>query len=116
MNIIERILLKAKEKGLNQSLLAQHLSDFGVTKQTITDWKTSKSNSYYYLIADIANILNVSCDYLLIGKESGSERSEAEIKLLEKYSKLSDGEQQEVIGYINCLLAHHIEVADSETA
>lgn len=116
MNIIERILLKAKEKGLNQSLLAQHLSDFGVTKQTITDWKTNKSNSYYYLIADIANVLNVSCDYLLTGKDSAAELTEAEIKLLEKYSKLLDGERQEVIGYINCLLAHHIEAAGSETA
>ena len=69
MSVIERIISCLNDKGHKQIDLAEALKDKGVTKQTITDWKNGRSNTYYELIADISAFLSVSTDYLLKGVE-----------------------------------------------
>jgi transcriptional regulator with XRE-family HTH domain len=68
LNTITRILKLLSEKGFKQIDLANHLKDKGVTKQTITDWKSGKSNSYHLYIVDIANFLKTTTDWLLTGE------------------------------------------------
>lgn len=65
MDVINKIISTLKEKGYTQVDLAKALKEKGVNKQTITDWKSGKSNTYYSLIAEIADFLKVSADYLL---------------------------------------------------
>jgi hypothetical protein len=62
LNTITRILKLLSEKGFKQIDLANHLKDKGVTKQTITDWKSGKNNSYHLYIVDIANFLKTTTD------------------------------------------------------
>jgi len=65
LSVIDKIIITLKAKGYSQVDLANALKDKGVTKQTITDWKSDKSNTYFVLIADIAAFLEVPTDYLL---------------------------------------------------
>ena len=53
MSAVERILKLSQENGYTQASLAEKLNEFGVVnvkKQTITDWKAGKSNSYLILL------------------------------------------------------------------
>jgi len=70
LSVLDRIIATLKMKGMSQVELAAALKDYGVTKQTVTDWKSGKSNTYYSLIAEIAGILEVSSDYLFNIKKS----------------------------------------------
>ena len=69
MTVIERISLCLKEKGYKQTDLAKALSEKGVTKQTITDWKKNKSSSYYELMPEIAAFLSTTTDHLFTGNK-----------------------------------------------
>lgn len=91
MCIIDRITSLLKARGASQIEFSEALSSPKVTKQTITDWKSGKSKSYYEYIPEIANYFGVSCDYLLTGKEhivSGIDLTDSEIKLLAEFRKL----------------------------
>lgn len=100
MNTLERILGISKENNLNQASLAENLSkmvSFKITKQTITDWKGGKSNSYYFCIPEIAKLLNVSCDYLLTGHERNTTLTEREEKLLKWYRESNEAGQNYIL-------------------
>ncbi len=60
--ILGKILYSLKVKGLSDSAFAKEL---GVSRSTITDWKTGKTKSYMRYIPQIAEILEVSTAYLL---------------------------------------------------
>lgn len=62
MNTVEKIMFLLQSKNLEQKDLADFL---GVRRQTITDWKSGKTQSYNKYIEKIANYFNVSVDYLL---------------------------------------------------
>ena len=65
-SIGERIKLKRKELNLTQLELAKKLN---VTDRAVSKWEQGEGNPDLTLIPEIAKILNVSLDYLIIGKE-----------------------------------------------
>ena len=63
--VVERILQKAKESGLDQKTLAKKI---GVRQPTITEWKNGTTASYTKYIQQLAEVLDTTADYLLFGK------------------------------------------------
>lgn len=59
---VERILFLLEKSGTEQKDLAHFL---GVKAQTVSDWKSGKTQSYKKHIDKIAEYFNVSVDYLL---------------------------------------------------
>lgn len=64
--MFDRIFNLLKEKGITQSALADKI---GVRQATISDWKRKKTTPSAGTIGLIAEILGVSTDYLITGKE-----------------------------------------------
>ena len=64
--MFDRIFNLLKEKGITQSALADKI---GVRQATISDWKRKKTTPSAETIGLIAEILGVSTDYLITGKE-----------------------------------------------
>ncbi|MBR0375149.1 MAG: helix-turn-helix transcriptional regulator [Firmicutes bacterium] len=78
-----KIARKRKELGLTQIEFAERLS---VTRQTVSRWEAGSVMPDIDKIADIASILDVSCDYLLkdeVGDESGAADRPAVSRLLQ---------------------------------
>lgn len=63
MKLGERIAEKRKEQGLTQAELAEKMM---VTRQTVSRWEAGMALPDVERIAELAAILQVSCDYLLI--------------------------------------------------
>ena len=105
MSVIDNIMTLLKNRNISQVQFAVDFVNKGVKKQTITDWKSGKSNSYYQMIAEIAQYLNVTTDYLLTGAEPfPKELSTDETEWLALYRRLDPTEQlkyrAELKGYI----------------
>lgn len=69
----------------------------GGTKSSATSWKNGASPNSD-IVAKIAEYLEVSTDFLLLGKETIDELSPTEKDLLSFFRKLSPNEQQRIIG------------------
>jgi transcriptional regulator with XRE-family HTH domain len=67
MTISQRIFETLSKRGLNQ---AQFSKDTGIHQGTISDWKIKGTNPSADKISVICEVLNVSTDWLLTGKES----------------------------------------------
>ncbi|MBO5008000.1 MAG: helix-turn-helix transcriptional regulator [Clostridia bacterium] len=106
MSAVERILKISHENGYTQASLAEKLNEFGVVsvkKQTITDWKAGKSNSYLMLLKELSQILNVSIDYLICGENSDTTLSDNEKEFLNILNRLKNPiDQAKLIGYADC--------------
>ena len=61
-----RIKLKRKELGLTQAELGEKLN---ITDRAVSKWEQGEGDPNLSIIPDIAKILGVSLDYLLLGKE-----------------------------------------------
>ena len=104
MTVIERIILCLRDKGYRQNDLALALERKGVAKQTITDWKSGKSKTYYELMPDIAGFLTTTTDYLLTGKEPlPPEVTAYEMELLKKLRSLPPEKRKTVEALLNHL-------------
>ena len=62
----DRIKLKRKELGLTQAELGAKIN---VTDRAVSKWEQNEGNPDMSIIASLANVLNVSLDYLILGKE-----------------------------------------------
>ena len=62
MKLGERITEKRKEQGMTQAELAAKML---VTRQTVSRWEAGSAYPDVGKIAELAEILEVSCDYLL---------------------------------------------------
>lgn len=62
MNTVEKIIFLIQQKGIEQK---QFANDIGISQQTISEWKSGKTQSYKKHINKIAEYFNVSTDYLL---------------------------------------------------
>lgn len=106
MSAVERILKLSQENGYNQASLAEKLNEFGVInvkKQTITDWKSGKSNSYLVLLKELSQLLNVSVDFLICGKDSSAQLTDNEQEILRILNRLTtEKDQAKLIGYAEC--------------
>lgn len=65
-SIGERIKIKRKELGLTQAELGEKLN---VSDKAVSKWEQGEGDPNLSIIPDIAKILNVSLDYLLLGQE-----------------------------------------------
>lgn len=66
MKLGERIAEKRKEQGMTQAELAEKML---VTRQTVSRWEAGTAFPDVERVAALAAVLNVSCDYLLMGDE-----------------------------------------------
>ena len=105
------VLLKKQNK--TQKELCEYL---GLSKQTFTEWKAGRTNSYMKYLPEIGDYFNVSTDYLLgktdIKKEQTTElQSDNEDinKLIEIGTKLSPEHLQALL-----VLAEQLEKGQSE--
>lgn len=62
----DRIKLKRKELGLTQAELGAKIN---VTDRAVSKWEQNEGNPDMSLIADLAKVLGVTLDYLILGKE-----------------------------------------------
>lgn len=69
----------------------------GGTKSSATSWKNGASPNSD-IVAKIAEYLEVSTDFLLLGKETVDDLSLTEKELINSFRKLSANEQQRIIG------------------
>lgn len=79
MDIVERVKVKAKEKGLSIRALEENL---GIGNGTIGKW--NKQAARADSLITVASYLQVSIDWLLLGKEIG-ELTIEEQRLLKAY-------------------------------
>ncbi len=93
MLIVDRIMNLVDDAGLTQESFAAKLSEIGdlkITKQTITDWKSGKSNSYFRVVAEIAKLFETSTDYILTGKMTSYVFDKNDEEIIAIMHKLSD--------------------------
>ncbi len=62
----ERIKNRRKELGLTQAELGERLQ---VTDRAVSKWEQNEGNPDMSIIASLADVLGVSLDYLIMGKE-----------------------------------------------
>ena len=102
MTVIERIITCLREKGYRQNDLATALEKKGVAKQTITDWKSGKSKTYYELMPEIACFLSTTTNYLLTGQEPlPPDVTPDEMNLLKKLRSLSPEKRNAIENLLN---------------
>ena len=66
-NFGERLAALRKERGMSQEELAEKLQ---LTRQTISKWETGASTPDLELLIQLAEVFDVSVDFLLGGKET----------------------------------------------
>lgn len=115
----------AKHRDLN------HLSDYEVAKtlkigrSTFSDWKTGKTFPKTEKLCGIAEMLGVSMDYLLLGREKENTKpvlSPKETSLLTAFRELNDSGKERATEYLGMLKKqpeyleknNHCEVSVSE--
>ena len=64
--VLNNIFYMLKSKGIRQNELAEYL---GISKNSITQWKTGRTSSYLNYIDQIATYLGVTSNELLHPKE-----------------------------------------------
>lgn len=105
MNYVENILILAKEKGISNKQICDML---GKSTSYINDWKKGKSKPKADEIIILANLFQVTTDFLLTGKNNQSE-----IKIVKIYNKLNQNNKIKVEGYAEGLLQEQQELADN---
>lgn len=98
MNITDRMLMVANNKKITQKQIGIHL---GIEQPTIAKWKSRGTNPPAELIEPIAELLGVSVQWLMTGKES--EISEEEQKILQLYKNLSSKGKERLEEYAELL-------------
>jgi transcriptional regulator with XRE-family HTH domain len=102
LDTLTRILGTMKEQRVSQQEICQYLN---LTKQTFSEWKAGRSESYLKYLPQIAEYLDVSVDYLL-GKTPSPEREdipEDEKRLRELLSQMSEEQLQTALKIISAI-------------
>ncbi len=94
MTFYDRLKNVCQENGITVTGLMKKI---GLSTNNVTRWKEGKSSSFD-VIPLLAMELNVSTDYLLMGRETINNLSSTEQELLNSFRKLSPNEQQRIIG------------------
>ena len=66
MELYERIAVVRKSKGLTQEQLGELL---GVSRQAVSKWESGQTVPDALTVAKLCRVLDVSADYVLLGKE-----------------------------------------------
>ena len=67
VDTVERIFDLLKQQGIEQKTFAVML---GTTDKTVSAWRCGRSKSYTKFLPQIADALNTSTEYLLVGTET----------------------------------------------
>lgn len=87
--IVDRILFRLNELGIDQKTFAKEI---GVSPVTITDWKTGKSKSYMKKINIISAALASPLRWLMFGEGPSSKMEEAKISgRLDRLERIATG-------------------------
>lgn len=104
MNIIERILFLAKDKNLKEADIARAI---GKGTSQITNWKMRGTTPPAELLPTISQLLNVSLEYLITGREHiepGTVLPNNEQQLLDYY-RASNPDGQNIISQTACAIS-----------
>lgn len=89
MSINKRILEIMEQKQIKPSVLAEKT---GIRPSTISEWKNRGNDPQAKYIFQICEILGVSVEYILTGKES-EEMTENDQRILKLYKSATDAER-----------------------
>lgn len=98
---IKRLKALREEKGFSQAKLAELIN---ITQQAVGKWETGKSTPDPEMIVKLANLFNVSADYLL-GRQVNTDKSSnltldaATQELINVFSSLNDDGRNKVLEY-----------------
>ena len=96
----DRLKNARKNNNISQKNLAERLY---VSQQTIAKWETDKATPNPETITKIADILNVSLDYLLGSEKATQTEQPASQKLknlIDSYADLSEDEIDQVTNFV----------------
>lgn len=99
MDTLTRILRVLTDRGLAQKDIAQHL---GLHPNNITDWKSGKSKSYTKYLPQIADLLEVSVDYLVGNTENPTPGTAINISDILNLEPLPQTKKIPLLGDIAC--------------
>lgn len=91
MKIVNRLFELMKEKKIKGSELANYI---GVKNQIVSAWKKRETNPPAEYIAPIAELLEVSTDFLLTGKEK--KYTAEEQKIINAYRMQDEGTRRAI--------------------
>ena len=112
MLISERIFNILNEKHMSQNEFAKRV---GLAASTVSDWKSKKTNPTAEKIMPICEVLGVTPEQLLTGKDIDKDVEEsvstkdsfvitsADIHLLEEYHGLQDAQRKRLLKYMEAL-------------
>jgi len=111
MIISERIFKILNEKNMTQNEFAKRV---GIAGSTISDWKTKRTNPSADKIMIICEVLSVTPEQLLSGKEPENKRLEADegkkielskfdMKMIEDIHGLKEPQKRRLVRYIKAL-------------
>lgn len=109
MTILDRIKIKAKELGLTISNIEDKLS-FG--KNSMYRWDTSSPSVEKVIL--VANLLNISIDYLITGNEKDmpSSANEETENFINKYNQLSESDKDKIKIFIEIASLKEFQIND----
>ncbi len=99
MSIGQRISKLRKENNLSQEYIAEKL---GVSRQAVSKWETDRSAPDTYNLISLAELFNVSVEYIAIGKqpENNQEIKRAEVEKNNLQLPKNNLSTQRIIGLI----------------
>lgn len=100
--MVERILKKLQENGLTANAVEKKL---GFGNGAIKRFSTNSPS--IDKIISLSNLLNVSIDWLVTGKDLSPKLTENELELLHIFSNFSEREQLKIIGQLENELKHN---------
>lgn len=100
MEVIQRIFALIKIQGIQQKDFAELV---GVSPPKVSEWKSGKSKSYTDYLVRIAEVLGVSTDYLLTGKESSPPPERDELR--QRIDRLTPENTQKLLDFLDYIEA-----------
>ncbi|HAN20405.1 MAG: hypothetical protein A2Y15_08610 [Clostridiales bacterium GWF2_36_10] len=106
MVLLDNLIKLIKDKGISEKMF---LSDMGLNRTILSDWKSGKSHSYMKYVKKIADYFNVSVDYLLGNTEqkekpTTDKGNELKSEFAAMLEKLTPDELEQVRKYTRFLL------------
>ncbi len=111
MTITERIIKLIKQRNITQVEFARQI---GIANSTISEWKKKGSCPSADKIMDICNVLRVTPEQLLTGKDIDNEEEIAvtnpesrftpfDIQMVDNYHNLREEQQKRLMAYMEAL-------------
>lgn len=111
MTITERIIKLIKQRNMTQVEFARQI---GIANSTISEWKKKGSCPSADKVMDICNVLKVTPEQLLTGKDIDDEEEIAvtnpesrftpyDIQIIDNYHNLREEQQKRLVAYMEAL-------------